>query len=103
MDDEYSPIHNRISDKKLAALFGLSVFGAFIFIQALYGFPLKDFIRKEITEEIKVIVKNAEGTCMVETSDRPRSIPSCEHNVGEVLVVAYKEGTQPIENHWPKQ
>jgi hypothetical protein len=79
------------------------VFGAFIFIQALYGFPLRDFIGKEITEEAKIIVKNAEGTCMVETSDHLRVIPNCEHDVGEVLVVAYKEGTQPIENHWPKQ
>jgi hypothetical protein len=81
----------------------LSVLGAFIFIQAFYGFPLTNFIRKKITEEVKVIVKNAEGACVVETSDHPRSIPNCEHNVGEVLVVAYKEGTLPIENHWPKQ
>jgi hypothetical protein len=90
--------HNGISTKKLAILFGLSIIGAIIFIQILFGFPLANLIRGEVTEEAKVVIKS-QGKCIVNTSDHPRSIPNCRYNVGDTLIVTYKNGTEPIEKY----
>jgi hypothetical protein len=99
MGYEYNPPgNNYISGKKLAILFLVSIIGAIIFIQTLFGFPIANLIRKEVTEEAKVVIKN-EGTCVVETSDHPRSIPNCQYNIGDILIVTYKEGTEHIEKY----
>jgi hypothetical protein len=74
--------------------------GAFIAVQAMFGFPIKDLIRKEVTDEAKVVTKDQQGTCVAEASDhRPRGISNCAYNVGDVLIVKYKQGTVPIEKY----
>ena len=87
--------------KKLAALAILIIIGAIFGVQALFGFPLKDLIRKEVTEEAKVVIKDDDHrTCIVEASDRqPRSISNCQYKVGDTLVVTFKEGTASIEKY----
>jgi hypothetical protein len=98
--DSYSSIFSKMSGKKLAALAILIIIGAIFAVQALFGFPLKDLIRKKVTSEAKVVIKDDHGTCIVEASDRqPRSIPNCPYKVGETLVVTFKEGTAPIEKY----
>ena len=87
-----------ISGKKLIIIFTLAVIGAIFFIQFILGFPLKDLIRQDVTEEAKVITKN-DSICVIETSDHPRSISNCKYQVGDLLVVTYKNGTEPIEKH----
>jgi hypothetical protein len=78
----------------------LIIIGAIFGVQALFGFPLKDLIRKEVTDEAKVVIKDDHGICIVEASDRqPRSIPNCQYKVGDILVVTFKEGTAPIERY----
>jgi hypothetical protein len=98
--ESYSSIFSHMSGKKLAALAILIIIGAIFGVQVLFGFPLKDLIRKEVTDEAKVVIKDDHGICIVEASDRqPRSIPNCQYKVGDILVVTFKEGTAPIERY----
>jgi hypothetical protein len=98
--DQGSSIFARLSGKKLAALAILIIIGGVFAVQALFGFPIRDLFRKEITDGAKVIIKDQQGTCVVEGSDsQPRGIPNCPYRVGDTLVVTFKEGTAPIEKH----
>jgi hypothetical protein len=94
-------IFSQMSGKKLAALAILIIIGAIFGVQALFGFPLKDLIRKEVTSDAKVVIKDDDhGIYIVEASDRqPRSIANCPYQVGDTLVVTFKEGTAPIEKY----
>jgi hypothetical protein len=96
-----SSIFSQMCGKKLAALAILIIIRAIFGVQALFGFPLKDLIRKEVTSDAKVVIKDDDrGICIVEASDRqPRSIPNCPYKVGDTLVVTFKEGTVPIEKY----
>ena len=95
---------SRMSGKKLAALVILVVIGAFFVIQALFGFPIKDVFRKDVTVDAKVVIKDDSGTCIVEASDhQPRSIPNCPYKVGDTIIVTFKEGTEFIEHYKSKR
>ncbi|MFL6404990.1 MAG: hypothetical protein ACJ71M_16110 [Nitrososphaeraceae archaeon] len=62
-----------MSGKKLAILTVIVGLGAFIAVQAIFGFPIKVPIRKGVTDEAKAVTKDQRGTCVVEPSDhRPR-------------------------------
>ena len=62
-----SSIFSQISGKKLATLAILIIIGAIFAVQALLGFPLKDLIRKEVTSDAKVVIKDDDRiTCIVE-------------------------------------
>jgi hypothetical protein len=87
-----------IAGKKLVIIFALAIIGAIFFIQFLFGFPLNELIRENITEEAKVVTKN-DSICVIETSDHPRTISDCKYHVGDLLTVTYKNGTEPIEKH----
>lgn len=91
----------RMSTKKLAILFGLAFFGAFMVIQMIQGFPLAElFTRQVVTEEVAVLTKNVEGICVIETPDgRPKEIQGCPYNEGDTLVVTYYEGATKVESH----
>jgi hypothetical protein len=58
-----------MSGKKLGILIALIGLGGFFAVQAMFGFPIKDLIRKEVTDEAKVVTKDQQGTCVVEASD----------------------------------
>jgi hypothetical protein len=87
-----------IDGKKLVIIFALAIIGAIFFIQFLFGFPLKELVREDVKEEAKVITKN-DSICVIETSDHPRSISDCKYQIGDLLTVTYKNGTEPIEKH----
>ena len=92
--DSDSPSSNlsRMSGKKLTALVIVIIIGVFFGFQALFGFPLKDLIRKEVTDEVKVVIKDDHGMCIVEASDhQPRPISNCPYKVGDTLIVTFKE------------
>ena len=90
----------RISTKKLAILFGLAFFGAFMVIQMVQGFPLGELIfRQTVSEEVDVMLKNS-VVCVVETSDgQPKEIRDCPYDVGDTLAVSYYEGSTKVESH----
>ena len=91
----------RMSTKKLAILFGLAFFGAFMVIQMIQGFPLAElFTRQVVTGEVQVLTKNGEGVCVIETPDeRPKEIQGCTYNEGDTLFVTYYEGATKVESH----
>jgi hypothetical protein len=90
----------RMSTKKLAILFGLAFFGAFMLIQMIQGFPLKDIIfREQATEEVQVTFKNGD-VCIVEPSDQqPREIHNCPYSVGDTLIITYTKNGAEVSSH----
>lgn len=98
--DSDTSIFSRMSGKELGIIVIIAIIGGFFAVQAMFGFPIKDIIRKEVTEENKVILKDQEGTCVVEGSDQqPRGIPNCPYNIGDTVIVTFKQGTAPIEKY----
>lgn len=98
--DSDTSIFSRMSGKRLGIIVIIAIIGGFFAVQAMFGFPIKDIIRKEVTEENKVILKDKEGTCVVEGSDQqPRGIPNCPYKIGDTVIVTFKQGTAPIEKY----
>ena len=93
----------RMSTKKLAILFGLAFFGAFMVIQMIQGFPLFQlFTRQTVTEEVQVFLKNGD-VCVVETADeQPKDIQHCLYNQGDTLIVTYYPDSTKLESYRPK-
>jgi hypothetical protein len=97
--DSDSGIFSNIPGKKMAALVAIVIVGGFFGVQAMFGFPIKDLVRGDVTDRAKVVIKS-EGTCIVIGSDQhPRSISSCPYKVGDILVITYKQGTVPVEKY----
>lgn len=90
----------RMSTKKLAILFGLAFFGAFMLIQMIQGFPLAEILfRHTVTEEVNVSIKQGD-VCVIEPADgQPKSIQRCPYNVDDPLIVTYYEGSTNVESH----
>ena len=90
----------RMSTKKLAILFGLAFFGAFMVIQMVQGFPLAElFTRQTVTEEVTIDIKQ-ENICVVEPSDRqPKRIENCPYDLHDIIIVSYYEGSTKVETH----
>ncbi|HZA99392.1 MAG TPA: hypothetical protein VE308_00050 [Nitrososphaera sp.] len=90
----------RISTKKLAILFGLAFFGAFMLIQMVQGFPLGEILfRQTVTQEVNVSIKQG-NVCVIEPSDgQPKSIQGCPYNINDPLIVTYYEGSTNVESH----
>jgi hypothetical protein len=102
--DSDPPIYSGMPGKKLGILVGVIALGSFFAVQAMFGFPIKDLVRNEVTEESKVVIKDQQGTCIVEASDhQPRGIPNCPYNVGDTLIITFKKGTAPIEKYYLKR
>ncbi len=85
--------------KKMALLVVIIIIGAFFGVQAMFGFPIKDLIRSDVTDQAKVVTKS-EGTCVVIGSDQhPRGIPDCPYKIGDTLIITYKQGMAPVERY----
>ena len=90
----------RMSTKKLAILFGLAFFGAFMVIQMVQGFPLAALLtRQTVTEEVLVSIKQAD-VCVVEGSDRqPKRIENCPYDLQDRVIINFYEGSTKVESH----
>ncbi|MEO9364077.1 MAG: hypothetical protein ABI348_09270 [Nitrososphaera sp.] len=97
--DDDGGMFAKTSGKKLAILFGLVFFGAFMLIQVVQGFPLRDvLIREKVTEERAIAIKQ-DGVCVIDTPDHPREIKDCPYNVGDRVIVTYSKNSAAIESH----
>jgi len=94
-----------MSGKELGIIVVVALIGGFFAVQAMFGFPIKDIIiRKEMTEEARVVLKDNQGTCIVEGSDQePRTIPNCPYKIGDKLIITFKQATVPIEKYRIKE
>ena len=69
----------------------------------MFGFPIKDLIRTDVTGQAKVVTKS-EGTCVVIGSDQhPRGIPNCPYKLGDTLIITYKQGMASVEKYQLKR
>ncbi len=92
-------LFSNIPGKKMAILVVIVIIGGFFGVQAMFGFPIKDLIRSDVTDQAKVVTKS-EGTCVVIGSDQhPRGIPNCQFKIGDTLIITYKQGTAPVEKY----
>ena len=57
-------LFSNMSGKKLALLAVIIIIGGFFGVQAMFGFPIKDLIRGDVTDQAKIVSKS-EGTCVV--------------------------------------
>lgn len=89
----------KMSGKKLAILFGLMLFGAFMGVQVILGFPVVDlFVKEAVTEEVLVGIK-VTNTCIVDASDHTREIPNCPYEVGDRILITYNKDNAGILSH----
>ena len=94
------PEFAKMSTKKLAILFGLAFFGAFMLIQMTQGFPLKDILfRQQITEETPVKIKQGDLCVLVPSDEQPREIKNCPYNVGDKLVITFSKNGAGIDSY----
>ena len=86
-----------ISPKILAIII---IAAGVIIVFAISGFQVRNLFAPSITEDVKVLLKNQDGTCVVEGSDSvPRTISGCAYNVGDSLSITYKPQQPAIERH----
>ncbi len=92
---------SKIKGKELALLVSLLCIGAFVVVQAMFGFPIKDLFRADASDDEMVIIKNdLQKTCVVEGAEhQPRVITECSYKKGDKIVVTYKQGTSSIISH----
>jgi hypothetical protein len=90
-------LHN-ISLGKLAII--LIAAGAGI-VFLISGFQARDVLfAPDITEETSVIIKDEQGTCIVQAEDDvPRTIENCPYNVGDIISITYKREQPAISEH----
>ncbi len=90
-----------ISLKKLALII---VAAGVIIVFALSGFQARNLFAPSVTEEASVIIKDEDGTCIVEGSDYvPRTISNCPYNIGDTLSITYKPQQPSIERQELRQ
>jgi len=90
-----------ISPKMLAIII---IAAGVIIVFAISGFQARNLFAPNITEDAKVLLKNQDGSCIVEGSDSvPRTISDCAYNVGDSLSITYKPQQPAIERHELKQ
>lgn len=88
-----------MSGKKIAILFGLMLFGAFMGVQVITGFPIIDlFVKESVTEEVQVEFKQ-DDRCIVSASDHPRDIEDCPYSVGDHVMITYNRDNAGILSH----
>jgi hypothetical protein len=75
-----------------------------IIVFAISGFQARNLFAPSITEDIRVIIKNQDGTCIVEGSDNvPRTISNCPYYIGDIVSITYKPQQPSIERHELRQ
>jgi hypothetical protein len=97
--DSNTGLFSSMPGKKMALLVVIIIIGVFFGVQAMFGFPIKDLIRSDVTDQAKVVTKS-EGTCVVIGSDQhPRGIPDCQYKIGNTLIITYKQGMAAVEKY----
>lgn len=90
-----------LSFKTLALI---SIAAGVLIVFALSGFQVRNLFAPSITEDTKVSIKNEDGTCIMEGSDRvPRTISNCPYNTGDTVSITYKPQQPSIERHELRQ
>ena len=91
-------------DLSLKTIAVIMIAAGVIIVFALSGFQARRLFAPSITEDAQVSIKNQDGTCVVEGSDRvPRTISNCPYNTGDTVSITYKAEQPSIERHELRQ
>jgi hypothetical protein len=91
-------------DLSLKTIAVIMIAAGVIIVFALSGFQARSLFAPSITEDAQVVIKNQDGTCVVEGSDRvPRTISNCPYNTGDTISITYKAEQPSIERHELRQ
>jgi hypothetical protein len=89
-----------LHDLSLKTIALIMIAAGVIIVFALSGFQARILFAPSITEDAQVSIKNQDGTCVVEGSDRvPRTISNCPYNTGDTISITYKREQPSIERH----
>ncbi|MFB5600576.1 MAG: hypothetical protein ACE5SW_10150 [Nitrososphaeraceae archaeon] len=88
---------NGMSMRQIKIIFVIAVVGIFLLF-AIFIFPIQNLIRESVIEQVTVVSKS-DGECVVDSKDHPRSIESCNYEVGDKLEITYDQGTVPVILH----
>jgi len=93
-----------LHDLSLKTLAVIIIAAGVLIVFAISGFQARNLFAPSITEDVQVSIKNQDGTCIVEGSDRiPRTIPNCPYNQGDTVSITYKPEQPSIERHELRQ
>ena len=70
--DANTGLFSSMPGKKMALLVVIIIIGGFFGVQAMFGFPIKDLIRSDVTDQEKVVTKSERNMCC----NRIRPTPS---------------------------
>ncbi len=72
-----------------------------VIVFLISGFQARDVLfAPNITEETEVIIKDEQGTCIVQAQDDvPRTISNCTYDVGDIISITYKREQPAILEH----
>jgi hypothetical protein len=72
-----------------------------VIVFLISGFQARDVLfAPNITEETEVIIKDEQGTCIVQAEDDvPRTISNCTYDVGNIISITYKRERPAILEH----
>jgi hypothetical protein len=91
-------------DLSLKTIAVIMIAAGVIIVFALSGFQARSLFAPSITEDAQVSIKNQDGTCVVEGSDRvPRTISNCPYNTEDTISITYKAEQPSIERHELRQ
>ena len=91
-------------DLSLKTIAVIMIAAGVIIVFALSGFQARSLFAPSITEDAQVSIKNQDGACVVECSDRvPRTISNCPYNTGDTVSITYKAEQPSIERHELRQ
>lgn len=89
--------------KKMVIYAGIAIVGIFFGLQAMFGFPLFKSFESDSVSDARVVIKDANGNCVLEASDKiPRVLHSCPYDKEDIVSITYKKGTPDIRTHSPK-
>lgn len=58
--------------KKMLIYAGIAIVGIFFGLQAMFGFPLFKSFESDSVSDARVVIKDANGNCVLEASDKFR-------------------------------
>ena len=86
--------------KKMLIYAGIAIVGIFFGLQ---GFPLFKSFESDSVSDARVVIKDANGNCVLEASDKiPRVLHNCPYAKEDIVLITYKKGTPDIRTHSPK-
>jgi hypothetical protein len=89
--------------KRMLIYAAIAIVGIFFGLQAIFGFPLFKSFESDSVSDARVVIKDVNGNCVLEASDKiPRVLSNCLYDKEDTVSITYKKGAPDIRTHSPK-